>query len=319
MVIDVFSHIFPDEYLDFFTQIPPFLADRLSRSKGFRDMDYRIEMMDKQGVNMHVLTLGRPHLDNIKNPKASLAKIAEAANNGIAKIAERYPDRFAAVGTVSLLDVDAAIDEVDRCIEELGMVGIQVLSNVGGKPLDLREFDPLYERLSHHDVALWIHPTDMGKVYDWMNEFNLHSILGWGIDTSLAMFRIMRGGVLERYPNLKIITHHMGVLIPFLARRIEISIMREGKDGLPPSPLTKRPMEYLKMFYVDTATGPWKPALVCSQMFFGSDHILFGSDYPYLGESNPKDLIDSIEELNIPEEEKKMILGQNAMRLLKIK
>ncbi len=193
---------------------------------------------------------------------------------------------------------------------------MQILSNIRGKPLDLQDLDPFFSKVNQLDCRLWVHPTFMRKTYDWMDdEYNLNMMMGWGIDTSLAMFRIFRSGVLEKYPGLKIIPHHMGTLIPLMAGRINGFVMGQGKNGLPPAPLKKSPMEYMKMFYVDTAEGMWKPAMILSHAFFGSSHMLFGTDYPW---GNTPEIIKNIEGLDIPEEEKEMMFSGNALRLLRI-
>ena len=139
------------------------------------------------------------------------------------------------------------------------------------------------------------------------DDYNMNMMMGWGIDTSLAMFRVFRGGVLERHPDLKIVTHHLGTLIPLMAGRINGFVLGQGKNGVPPAPLKKIPLEYLKMFYVDTAEGMWKPAMGLAYGFFGTSHMLFGTDYPW-GDT-PK-IIENIRALNITEEEKRMILGR---------
>jgi predicted TIM-barrel fold metal-dependent hydrolase len=201
-------------------------------------------------------------------------------------------------------------------VKDLGLLGVQVLSNVRGKPLDLPEFEPFYAKVSQLGCGLWIHPSYIRTIYDWMNdEYNMNMMMGWGIDTALATFRIFRGGVLERHPDLKIITHHLGTLIPLMAGRINGFVMGQGKNGAPPLPLKKTPIEYLKMFYVDTAEGMWKPAMDLAYGFYGAFHMLFGTDYPW---GDTLKIIDNIKALKITEEEKNMILGENASKLLKI-
>jgi len=319
LIIDVFNDLYPKEYLEVISKpLPEQVIWISSTMRGINDPEYRLTQMDKFGVDMQVLSLPMPTLDDLSNiPVHEFDRITKAANDGIARIAEQSQGRFKGIATVSLLDVEKAIDEVERAVKDLGLLGVQVLSNVRGKPLDLPEFEPFYAKISQLGCGLWIHPTYIRKIYDWMNdEYNMNMMMGWGIDTSLAMFRIFRGGVLERHPDLKIIPHHMGTLIPLMAGRINGFVMGQGRNGVPPSPLKKTPMEYMKMFYVDTAEGMWKPALDLSYSFFGSSHMLFGTDYPW-GDT-PK-IIENISALNIPEEEKKMILGENAVKLLGIR
>ena len=304
-----------------FPQMVTFLSSDNSaggKGKSIIDLDYRINQMDKFGVDKQILSLPGPTIDDLPSSihVQELDKICKAANDGIAKIAENSHGRFKGVATVSLLDVQGAVEEAERSVKDLGLLGVQILSNVRGKPLDLPEFEPLYAKLDQLGRGIWIHPAYIRKTYDWMNdEYNMNMMMGWGIDTALATFRIFRGGVLERHPNLKIITHHLGTLIPLMAGRINGFVMGQGKNGFPPLPLKKIPIEYLKMFYVDTAEGMWKPAMDLAHGFYGSSHMLFATDYPW-GDT-PK-IIENIKALNIPEEEKSMILGENAERLFQL-
>jgi uncharacterized protein len=325
MIIDVFNHFYPKEYMDALPKpLPPMVALLSSegtpqgKGKSITDISYRINQMEKFGINKQILSLPGPTLDDLPAniPPEQFNKIYKAANDGIANIAEKSHGRFKGIATVSLLDVAAAIEETERAVKDLGLLGAQVLSNVRGKPLDLPEFEPFYAKVSQLGCGLWIHPAFIRKTYDWMNdEYNMNMMMGWGIDTALASFRIMRGGVLERHPNLKIITHHLGTLIPLMAGRINGFVIGQGANGKPPLPLKKAPIEYLKMFYVDTAEGMWKSAMDLAEGFYGSSHLLFGTDYPW---GDTSKIIENIKSLEINEEDKRMILGENAARLFKI-
>jgi len=325
LIIDVFNHFYPKEYLDALPKPLPEMVTFLSsdnpaggKGKAITDLDYRISQMKKFGIDTQVLSLAGPTLDDLPSnvPVKEFNKIYKAGNDGIARIAENSSGLFKGIATVSLLDVQAAVEETERAVKDLGLLGVQVLSNVRGKPLDLKEFEPFYVKVSQLGCGLWIHPSYIRKIYDWMNdEYNMNMMMGWGIDTALATFRIMRGGVLEMHPDLKIITHHLGTLIPLMAGRINGFVMGQGKNGAPPAPLKKTPIEYLKMFYVDTAEGMWKPAVQLAYGFYGSFHMLFGTDYPW-GDT-PK-IIENIKTLEISNKEKQMILGENAAKLFKI-
>jgi len=317
LIVDVFNHFYPQEYLDALPRpLPNQVTWVSSTMRAVTDLQYRINQMDKFGVDVEILSLPIPTLDDLDAPVRSFKKITMAANDGISRLAEGSHGRFKGIATMSLLDVGEATDEMERSVRDLGLLGVQILSNARGRPLDSPEFEPFYAKASQLDCGIWIHPAYMRKTYDWMNdEYNLNMMMGWGIDTSLAMFRLFRGGVLERHPDLVIIPHHMGTLIPLMAGRINGFVMGQGKDGAPPAPLKKLPMDYMKMFYVDTAEGMWRPAMVLSHSFFGSGHMLFGTDFPW-GDT-PK-IIENVKSLAIPEEEKRMILGENAIRLLKL-
>ncbi len=324
MIIDVFNHFYPKDYLDALPKPLPAMVVFLSsdnpaggKGKSITDLDYRLSQMDKFGIDKQILSLPGPTLDDLPSnvPIEEFNKIYRAANDGIAKIAEDSHGRFRGIATVSLLDVEEAVNEVERSVKDLGLLGVQVLSNVRGKPLDSPEFEPFYAKVSQLGCGLWIHPSYIRTIYDWMNdEYNMNMMMGWGIDTALATVRIFRGGILERHPDLKIITHHLGTLIPLMAGRINGFVMGQGKNGAPPLPLKRMPIEYLKMFYVDTAEGMWKPAMDLAYGFYGSSHMLFGTDCPW---GDTAKIIDNIKALNITEEEKNMILGENALKLFK--
>jgi predicted TIM-barrel fold metal-dependent hydrolase len=325
LIIDVFNHFYPKEYLDALPKPLPDMVTFLSsdnpaggKGKAITDLDYRINQMKKFGIDKEILSLAGPTLDDLPSnvPVEEFNKIYKAGNDGIARIAGNSRGRFEGIATVSLLDVRAAVEETERSVKDLGLLGVQVLSNVRGKPLDLIEFEPFYAKVSQLGCGLWIHPSYIRKIYDWMNdEYNMNMMMGWGIDTALATFRIFRVGVLERHPDLKIITHHLGTLIPLMAGRINGFVMGQGRNGAPPAPLKKAPIEYLKMFYVDTAEGMWKPAMNLALGFYGSSHILFGTDYPW---GDTAKIIENIRTLDISNVEKQMILGENAAKLFKI-
>ena len=197
LIIDVFNHFYPKEYLDALSKpLPEQVVWISSTMRGINDLEYRLTQMDRFGVDMQVLSLPMPTLDDLSNiPVHEFERITKTASDGIARIAEQSQGRFKGIATVSLLDVGKAIDEVERVVKDLGLLGVQILSNVRGKPLDLQEFELFYSKISQLGCGLWIHPTFMRKIYDWMNdEYNMNMMMGWGIDTSLAMFRIFRGG-----------------------------------------------------------------------------------------------------------------------------
>lgn len=319
-VIDAFNHFHPKQCLDVLPKAESSaFFERLATLRAAVDIEYRIKRIEEMGIDKQILTLGADALDG--PPVETHDKIARATNEGFARIIDNYSERFYAVGVVSLHDVGTAIEELERCVEDFGLLGVQILSSVEGKPLDSPEFEPFYSKVTKLDAGLWIHPATVKRWHYWTPEYGLDSVLGWGFDESLAVFRLVRGGVLERHPGLKIIIHHMGVMIPFYADRIHRAIMREGKNGKPPKPLTKPPMDYLKMFYVDTAEGSWKPALVCSELFYGPRHMLYATDFPY-GHMAPEDwplrVMNAIGGLDISEEEKKMILGGNVTKLFNL-
>jgi predicted TIM-barrel fold metal-dependent hydrolase len=329
MKIDIFPHILPLKYKEAF--------QRVNRSEIFSkmhniiptlyDLDYRFRIMDEYDDLRQVLTLSLPPVETSADPKQA-ADLSRIANDEMAELVVKYPDRFvAAVACLPMNDMNAALNEVDRAIKDLHFKGVQLFTPVNDKPLDSAEFLPLYEKMCQYDLPIWIHPQREADYSDYrsekMSRYALHSMLGWVYETSSAMVRLVLSGVLEKYPNLKFITHHGGAMIPFLNRRvasfIDFSATRL-KNGIVDK-ISRPPMDYFKLFYADTAIYGNTAGLMCSYDFFGAGHLLFGTDMPYdsqFGLTFTGETITSIEQMAISDTEKKMIFEENARRLLRL-
>jgi aminocarboxymuconate-semialdehyde decarboxylase len=247
----------------------------------------------------------------------------------MAELVLKYPDRFpAAVACLPMNDIDAALDEVDRAIKDLNFKGIQIYTPTADKPLDSPEFMPFYAKMSEYNLPIWMHPMRTPEYADYRTEsqskYGIYLLLGWPYETAVAMMRLVLSGVLEKYPNLKIITHHCGSMVPFFEQRLAGSMgrtnLRTGWDSQ--KKFSKEPIDYFKMFYNDTALCGSTPGLMCGYAFFGADHMLFGTDMPYdteMGERNTRLTIKSIEQMDIPDSEKKKIFAGNARKLLRLR
>ena len=329
MKIDIFPHILPVKYKEAFQKV--------NRSEVFSkmhniiptlyDLDYRFRIMDEYGDLRQVLTLSLPPVEKFADPKQS-AELSKIANDEMAELVVKYPDRFsAAVACLPMNDMDAALNEADRTIRDLKFRGVQLFTPVNDKPLDSAEFFPLYEKMCHYDLPIWVHPQREADYPDYrsenMSKYAMHSMLGWVHETSSAMVRLVLSGVLEKYPGLKFITHHGGAMVPFLNRRvasfIDFSATRLKNRIL--DNISHPPMDYFKMFYADTAIYGNTAGLMCSYDFFGARHLLFGTDMPYdsqFGLTFTGETIKSIEQMAISDAEKKMIFEDNARRLLRL-
>jgi len=327
MKIDIFPHILPVKYKEAFQKV--------NKSEVFikmhniiptlYDLDYRFRIMDEYDHLMQVLTLSSPPVENFADPKQS-ASLSKLANDEMAELVVKYPDRFAAaVACLPMNDMNAALDEVDRAINDLHFRGVQIFTPINDKPLDSAEFLPLYEKMSQYDLPIWIHPQREMDYPDYRTEktskYAVHSMLGWVYETSSAMVRLVLSGILEKYANLKFIVHHGGAMIPFLNRRvasfIDFSATRLENRIL--EHISGPPIDYFKMFYADTAIYGNTAGLMCSYDFFGAQHLLFGTDMPYdsqFGLTFTGETIKSIEQMTISDAEKKMIFEDNARGLL---
>jgi Predicted metal-dependent hydrolase of the TIM-barrel fold len=189
MKIDIFNHIYPDEYINAMGSIPDMVKNMANSLRALRDVEYRLSVMDRLGIDQEVLSLAMPAIDGLGLDEKSTKHITVEANNGIRSLVEKYKDRFLGIGTVSLSDPGFAADEAKRCIHDLGLSGIQVVSNVNGKPIDGPELDGFYSVLESIGSGLWIHPTFMANSYPWLKDYNADIALGWDMDTTLALFR----------------------------------------------------------------------------------------------------------------------------------
>lgn len=280
------------------------------------DPEVRLAVMQRHGITVQALSLTMETLDGFDAQEA--AEICRRANSDNYALCKTYPDRFVNVCAISLLDVRNALNELDRCISELDCRAVTVATNQQGKGLDSPDYFPFYEKLSAHDLPMLLHPTNW-KSYPLMDEeqFMLMSRFGWPMDTTQAVWRLIFGGVLDRFPNLKIVMHHLGALLPYFAGRIQFGLPKL-RDRL------KRDFsEYWKNIYGDSAlSGGPAEAYACGYAFFGPDRVTYGSDYPFgpeAGETFVKANLAGLMSLKLSEENMKKVLGGNAQRLFKIK
>jgi predicted TIM-barrel fold metal-dependent hydrolase len=328
--IDIFSHIIPPKFKKALDEAAPGHTQQAANNTipTLFDMDKRFRLMEKFGV-VQVLTLSRPPLEEVfvSNPKKGF-ELIKMANDEIAELVLKYPDRFpAGVASVALNYIEPSLKELERCINDLKFRGVQIYSHVNDKPLSSPEFMPLFEMMAKFNLPIWIHPTTGATAIDYRTEkeslYNASGTFGWPYDTTLAMYRLTFAGVLEKWPNLKFIAHHGGALIPYFAERItaftdhaEMSRGARDKVGL-----TKRPIEYLKMFYADTALYGNTPALMLARAFYGADHLLFGTDFPFAGHNGERvtrQTIDAIEEMDITKADRQKIYEGNARSIMRL-
>jgi predicted TIM-barrel fold metal-dependent hydrolase len=247
----------------------------------------------------------------------------------MAELVYKYPDRFvAAVACLPMNNMDAALKEADRAIRDLRFRGVLIYTPIDDKPLDSPEFMPLYEKMAHYDLPILIHPMRSPNYADYRTEteskFKVFSTFGWPYETTVAMTRIVFSGILQKYPNLKFVTHHAGGMVPYLEERIkqfyDVGEMRRGEKYV--HGLTKPPIEYYRMFYADTALYGSTPALMCAHAFFGPDRLLFGVDMPLgdteLGNRNYRQTIRAIEQMDIGDEGKTKIYEDNARKIYRL-
>ena len=328
-MIDIYTHIMPPRFFDDLTKTSPKLGNigaRMRNVKPIHDLDVRFRLMDGAGADYaQVISLPNPPLEDVCGPEDA-RRLAAIGNDGMAEICAKYPDRFPAfVASISMLDMDGALAEIERAITQLGARGIQIFTNVAGKPLDLPEYEPVFAAMARHGLPIWLHPARTSDMTDYAGEEKSRFEMGWGVgwpyETSVAMARIVFSGLLDRYPDLNIITHHCGGMIPYFDGRVGPGLDVLGHRTLDEDyskvlPSLKRPhLEYFRRFYGDTAMFGASTGLHSGLKFFGADHVVFSTDSPF---APIKETIAALDDLELSAVDREKITSGNAKRLLKL-
>ena len=262
--IDAFAHILPPRYtqrLEALTAGPvsdAILGYRpwIREDPALTDLDARWRTLEAFGDYRQVLTLAVPPLDELGGP-ALAGELARAANDEVAALVARYPDRFAGFSAaLPMSDPEAAAAELTRAITELGALGAQLHTNVSGQPLDAPRFEPVFETVTRLGGALWLHPTRSAAWADYPAEtrsrYGLWWSLGWPYETSVAMARLVYSGCFDRHPGLRIIAHHAGAMVPHFSARLAAPLEDPNRDTILAG-LRQPPMDCFRQFYTDTA------------------------------------------------------------------
>ncbi|MPS29768.1 MAG: amidohydrolase [Alcaligenaceae bacterium] len=332
--IDSYSHLFPPAY---FERMKALAKDQGAIKRWLTvpvlyDLDARLKMMDEFPGYQQILTLSSPPIEFVAGPEDS-PELARLANDGMAEIVAQHPDKFPAfVASLPMNNVEAALREMDRAIGELGARGIQIFTNVNGRPLDDPEFWPIFEKaVNEYQVPIWMHPARGANFPDYLTEkkskFEIWWTFGWPYETSAAMTRMVFSGFFDKLPEMKLITHHMGAMIPFFDGRVGPGQDQFGSrtsdedyEGLL-ARMPKRPIDYFRMFYADTALAGSKAGVACGLEFFGAEKVLFATDCPFDPEGGPafiRSIPDAIDALDLSEADREGIYFGNALKLLKM-
>ena len=326
MIIDIATHVYPKQVFDRVKRIAPgfgSMGTRIDNTRQLYDFDDRFRLMDEAGEYAQIISLSNPPIEEFMTSEQG-AEIARLANDSMAELVSRHKDRFPGfVASVSLRDTDAAMTELHRAIGELGACGVQIFTDVAGRPMDDPEFDPLFAAMKGYGLPIWLHPTRTPGMPDFASEstsqFDLWLVLGWPYATAATMIRLVLAGLFERHVGLRIITHHMGGMIPFHVERVAGALHRLGlqaarKEQGSGGPYMRRPpMEMMRMFYADTAMHGAVDATRCGLAFFGANNTVFATDCPF---GSIRKGLDMIERLELDEPVKQKILHGNARRLL---
>ncbi len=332
--IDSYCHFSTLDYLTLLEQlnapIPPPNPFRgiFAPVPAMTDVNARLTMMDDCGIDLSIL-FPLPHLESAPNVYKDTAKSLQAAqfiNNALLDIVAQHPTRFQWVALLPTNDVNNMLTEFERAVA-LGAVGGAFFVGPTMKPPDHPDYIQLYDKAGDLNVPLWIHPGRPAPYPDYLGEpiskYYLFLILGWILDSSVAMSRIVFAGVFNDHPDLKIIIHHRGGLIPFFQNRMQGSWDFYDEIGVPtgiPATISKPYIEHFTKFYVDTVcSGPETELVKVAYDFFGPDHILFGTDAP-LSLNNGKDATlnarYSVEKLQVTNKDLQNVFANNILKII---
>jgi uncharacterized protein len=331
MMIDIFNHFIPKAYLDRLADLIPghMVLTAFPRLKTLWDVDARLALLDEFDGLQQVLSLANPPLELVASAERT-PELARMANDALAELCRKHPDRFPTfIASLPMNNVEAALTEIDRAVGDLRARGVQIFTNVAGKPLSAPEFRPIFRRMAAHDLPIWVHPMRGPNTPDYageqVSEAEIWFSFGWPYETTACMTRLIYAKIFDELPTLKIITHHMGGMIPYFAGKISLGF-RQIFFGTPQrnpaaEGLKRPPMTYYKRLYADTALNGEIEATRCGHAFFGTAQCLFATDAPFDcegGRSLIRDTIRAVEALPIPAVERERIFAGNARDLLKL-
>ena len=333
--IDIYNHVMPKPVAERMLELAPRLGGMLKRVTGIamlHDIEARVRMMDAWPGYQQVLTLSNPPIETIAGP-GDAPDLARLANDELRAISMARPDKFPAwVASLPLNNVEASLAEIDRAVAQ-GARGVQIFTNVAGRPLDDPEFLPIFEHAARWcGLAIWMHPARDARFADYPGEakskYEIWQVLGWPYETSVAMARLVFSGLFDRLPELRIVTHHLGAMIPYFEGRVgplwdQLGSRTSDEDYTPilraMAAKGRRPIDYFRLFHNDTAVGGAASAIRCGLDFFGAERVLFATDCPFDPEGGPmfiRETIAAIERLALPGEERAKIYSANALAML---
>jgi aminocarboxymuconate-semialdehyde decarboxylase len=284
------------------------------RAPKLSTIEVRLADMDKMGIDIQAVCPAPQQTYYWTEPGLGL-EVSRMINDRLAEIVATWPDRFVALGTVPLQNVELAVGELERCVKQLGLRGVEINPNVAGRELTdpSLNLDRFFAKARELDIVIFMHPIGFTQGERLMEHY-LNNLIGNPLDTTVGTSHLIFGGMMERHPGLKIVLPHAGGFLGHYWARMD-----HGWRARPDcrTIIKKPPTSYLKKFYFDTIT--FDPEMLRNLIDkFGPQQVLLGTDYPFdMGEDDPVGLINSVPRLSSADKQK--IMGETAARLLKIR
>jgi predicted TIM-barrel fold metal-dependent hydrolase len=329
MRIDAYTHFIPEKFFEKLLQIgPPGIGKRVREIPCIHDLDARKKVVDQFEDYAQILSYPQPPIEILAKPEEA-NEFCKLINDGFAETIEKNRAHFPGwVAQIALNAPDAGAAEAERAIKN-GALGVQIYTNIAGKPLDLPAFAPFWETMNKLGKPVWLHPARAANFPDYLSEqkskYEIWWTFGWSYETAAAMARLVFSKIMDRHPDLKIITHHFGGIVPMLEGRIgpgwdQLGARTSDEDlHALLGELKQRPLDYFKhSFYADTAAFGGEPATHAGLAFYDLDKIVFASDCPFdpeKGTMYTRETLRILEGIDMPKADKDKIWHGNLERI----
>ena len=317
MIVDIHAHYFPKAYNDILLRIggrslpeaARSITARTIRNDDAAQIATRLGQMDDAGVSMQVLSpaASPPYAEK----EADAVEAARIINDSYAELAQKHPGRFNAVVSLPLPHIDASLREMERGLDQLGMLGVSLTCSCFDRSTAEAEFEPLYAEMNRRRTVLNYHPIQNGICSPMINDYKFTVAVGASLEDTAIVLHLIARRVPERYPNITYVVPHLGGLIPMQLQRLDNQVPSRLPD------LPERPSETARRFYYDIVGHGSHAALLCAWKAFGADHLVAGSDYPVLmAFETYRQTFYYVRECGIPEKDADQILHHNSQIVL---
>ncbi|GAB2520768.1 amidohydrolase family protein [Nocardia heshunensis] len=308
--IDIHAHLWTDEYLDLldsYGRTDTAVQRGLGAGRSEAELTARFELNDSAGIAHQVLSVS-PQNPHFEDPAAAIHS-ARVANDLYAEVVSEWPERFSAFAALPLPHVDAALEELTRALDQLGMAGATVTTDILGRSLADPLFTPLFEELDRRGSVLYIHPSGHDAGTALIGDHHMRWMVGAPVEDTIAAMQLILAGIPSRYPNLKIIGSHLGGALPMILQRADNQYQWES----PETP--EKPSVAARRMWFDTVGHGHVPAIRAAADSFGADRLLLGTDFPYESGDLLREAVTSIQDA-LPAAEAAAVLDANAAAVL---
>lgn len=289
----------------------------------YLDVGLRVEQLERFGIDLQVVTPPTKVDPNMAEDVATKLALARAVNDNMARLQEDSKGRLVAAASVPIgIMEQGGRQEMERAVKTLGLRAVNLPTTINGKPLDSPEYEPFWACAEQMNVAVYTHPEQQPGRANEM-KFDLPHTFGWPYETTLMLATLVFSGLMERYPNLNVVSHHLGGgMIPFFMGRVIETNDPTASDESRVIQLPKPLFDYFSRFYYDSAVGGSAAAIKCAYEVFGANQIIFATDAPHgpkKGLGRLETYPQLIKSLGLPEADTEKILSGNVRRILNLR